>query len=192
MSLRTTIAICFNKIEKFFNLPSTHITDISKDVDDKDILSWSLAVLRLTSIVALLSFIAVVISTVFIIMEFNKSRKVAEMTNVILNAPKISFPPNGASVRSTGIVEGYSPYAGKNVYVLITAIDNNEYLQDKATVGMNGVWRTSVFYGTEETPLGATFYIRSIITSKTIETIRNPPIPDDAIVTNSIMVTLTK
>lgn len=116
-----------------------------------------------------------------------------QINNYCEDSSRIITPANGAIVQSTGMVEVYSPCTNtRNVYVLITAPDGNKYLQPQATVGTNGAWSTTVNYGDGTTDSGSIFYVSSIITDSILTGKRNPHIPQYAISTESINVTLTK
>lgn len=160
---------------------------------------WTLAVHRLILLVAVATFIVATVAAIYGILlyqnEQEKNRSEAhndaEKIQNALNIPTIKSPPNGATVDTKGKVEGYIPYKGKKVYLLVTAAENNtEYVQDEASVDSLGNWSANATYGSSSTELPANFYIRIIITEKNMNVNdENPELPSDKIITSSIMVT---
>lgn len=164
-----------------------------KDFNPKDpdvVHYWTLAVHRIILIVSILTFIGTIGLLIYAIRDFDLKQE--QLVN-LLDQPRITRPANGATVKDNGRVEGYTPYKNSNIYILVTDPTGAETVQGPVSVSANGIWSGNASYGINDANSLSNFYVRALITMQKMKpgdiiTV----LPDDAIVTNSIMVTRNK
>jgi hypothetical protein len=107
---------------------------------------------------------------------------------------RITYPANGGIVELTDIVRGITPYSNRNHYIVVTPIESgDDWIQDgPVKISTGDVWTGRARFGTAAVGAGKGFVIRAIATNSTLSPGTLIEVPEDAIFSESIVVTRKK
>ena len=103
----------------------------------------------------------------------------------------ITYPSSGDVVDLTDMVQGITPYSKRNHYIVVTPIEiGGDLIQDSPVkISAGNVWTVPVRFGTPAVGAGKKFVIRAIATNSTLSPGALIKIPEDAIFSESVVVT---
>jgi hypothetical protein len=110
------------------------------------------------------------------------------------NQFRITYPANGGIVDSTDIVRGITPYPNSNHYIVVTPIKGGgDWVQEgPMKISTGNVWIGRAIFGAAAVGAGEGFVIRAIATNSTLSPGTLNEVPEDAIFSESIVVTRKK
>jgi hypothetical protein len=110
------------------------------------------------------------------------------------NQFRINYPANGGVVDSTDIVRGITPYPNRNHYIVVTPIKGGgDWVQEgPMKISTGNVWIGRAIFGAAAVGAGEGFVIRAIATNSTLSPGTLIEVPEDAIFSESVVVTRKK
>jgi hypothetical protein len=104
----------------------------------------------------------------------------------------ISSLSNGDHVTSNEVVSGFTPYPGRNHYLVITPSKiGDSYVQDRAAVRPDGTWTGNAKFGSGDVGVNEKFTVRCLATEAEVRTgsLASQPLSPDAVFSSTVTVT---